>query len=489
MISVVIPAWNEEKLLPRCLASLKQQDFGGQYEIIVSDNDSTDGTAQIAHSFGARVVSCPRRGVTFARQTGAEAAIGELIVQADADTVYPRDWLSRIDRHFASHPRSAALAGRYIYEKPPWWAPFEMILRLVVNLSGLLFLGNAVFISGANFSFRSDYFGFAGGYSTTSLYPDQWGIAHRLSRFGKIYYDHRLVVTTSPRRVTIPLPRVLFTGLLNLMRILAHFGRHNASQLKKVSLRNTFTHTSARFSVILVMTALIAVIAYGYFIPSSQVFGRVYYKAATSEKVVALTFDDGPNEPYTSSILDILQSRGVKASFFVVANNVVLYPDVAKRIINDGHMLANHSETHRANHALSDFGNNDIIQAQENIARITGIIPHFYRPPHGKKSPWELEYLKKEGLVEVTWSAAVNDQHEFLRYGKPTPQNFAHEIVSEVKRGGIVLMHDGFGLEHNTTHADKSLTVSALPLIIDELQYQGFRFVTIAELFNVPAYN
>jgi len=102
-ISVIIPAFNEEKLLPRCLESLRNQDYEDEYEIIVADNGSTDDTAGIAREFGAKVVSCPnRRGVFHARQAGADAACGDIIAQADADTIYPRGWLRRIANQFAS---------------------------------------------------------------------------------------------------------------------------------------------------------------------------------------------------------------------------------------------------------------------------------------------------------------------------------------------------------------------------------------------------
>ena len=97
MISIVIPARNEEKLLPDSLRSLKDQDYQGEYEIILADNGSTDATAAIAGEFGVRVVDCHEiKSVFYARQIGADAARGDIIAQADADTIYPRDWLRRI---------------------------------------------------------------------------------------------------------------------------------------------------------------------------------------------------------------------------------------------------------------------------------------------------------------------------------------------------------------------------------------------------------
>ena len=108
--SVVIPAFNEVDYLGRTLQSLLQQDFEGSYEVIVVDNNSTDGTARLARGYGVRVVDEPEVGVCAARQRGADAAVGEIIVSTDADTVHPANWLRSIDANF-SDLSVAAVAG------------------------------------------------------------------------------------------------------------------------------------------------------------------------------------------------------------------------------------------------------------------------------------------------------------------------------------------------------------------------------------------
>jgi glycosyltransferase involved in cell wall biosynthesis len=100
MLSVVIPALNEEALLPACLKSIRQQDAGEPFEVIVVDNGSIDRTAEIARAWGARVVPCPERGVAHARQAGLEAARGDVIVQMDADAVLPPGALARVASWF-----------------------------------------------------------------------------------------------------------------------------------------------------------------------------------------------------------------------------------------------------------------------------------------------------------------------------------------------------------------------------------------------------
>lgn len=224
MISIIIPALNEEAYLPDCLNSLRNQDWSGDREIIVVDNGSTDGTARIAAAFGATVISCPKRGVAYARQAGAEQARGDIIVQVDADTTYPEDWLSHINSYFTSNADSAALAGRYVYSIPAGWAPLERVFRKYLNNVGAIFFHRPLSVSGANFAFRRDAFISAHGYDPASLYPDQWGISRRLSRFGRVQYDDDFVAITSSRRVAKP---VYVIGL-EIIRNCAHVGMHFA---------------------------------------------------------------------------------------------------------------------------------------------------------------------------------------------------------------------------------------------------------------------
>jgi glycosyltransferase involved in cell wall biosynthesis len=233
MISIVVPALNEEKYLPDCLTSLKNQQWNGQYEIIVVDNGSTDRTPQVAAQFGARVIFCSKRGVAFARQAGAEAASSEIVAQVDADTQYPPGWLAALDAYFSANPEASALGGRYVYTNPAWWAPLERAYRRSLNWVSSLFLRWPPSISGANFAYRISAFRKAGGYDAESLYPDQWGIARRLSRFGEVHYDHNLVVTTSARRVAKPFYVIMYEIVRNCCHVGAHFARHLMRSFKK----------------------------------------------------------------------------------------------------------------------------------------------------------------------------------------------------------------------------------------------------------------
>jgi peptidoglycan/xylan/chitin deacetylase (PgdA/CDA1 family) len=481
MISIVVPALNEEKLLPDCLESLRNQDYKGEYEIIVADNGSTDNTANIARSFGARVVSCAeKKCVSYARQVGAEAACGDIITQADADTIYPRDWLAKVANHFSSHPDAVAVAGRFMYRDPPSWAKLEYFLRDCANRLTVALLGRPFLVSGATFAFRRRAFLSVDGYQNSSYSADQYGISSRLSKVGKVSYDRDLYVLTSSRSIRKPLFLCTLEALVHISCWGSYVCKYYMNSLEEFTTKTTARRVAVRLSPV---AMLLILVVHGYVIPTSPVFGKVYYKGNCPEKVVALTFDDGPNEPYTSEIIDILDSYKVKATFFVIGKNVELYPDTAKRMIAEGYVLGNHSYSHNANHALTEYGARDLVVAEKAISDTVGVKPHLYRPPHGKKSPWELEAVRDQGMIEVTWSVSTGELNV------TSPVSVAEKIVSETHPDGIILLHDGYGTSHNCNKADKSLTVEALPLIIEKLQAEGYRFVTVPELLDVPAYN
>jgi peptidoglycan/xylan/chitin deacetylase (PgdA/CDA1 family)/GT2 family glycosyltransferase len=486
MISVVIPAFNEELLIAECLESLNHQDYSGEYEIIVVDNGSNDNTSLIAQKMGARIINCPQKGVSNARQAGADAAKGTIIVQADADTTYPKWWLSRIQKQFDTHPKAVAVAGTFIYRKPPWWAFFEYFARAFWNILATIFFRRPYIISGANFAFYKKTLAEIGGYHQQSYSSDQFDISTRLSKKGKIIFDRKSWSATSSRSVAKPTLVIIY----EFGRNLTLFARNAIKALVSLLMRKRDAKsrsikpgTLIKISIPILLIIMISIVCYGYFVPASPVFGRVYSKIRTTDRIIALTFDDGPNEPYTSQILDILAEYDIKATFFLVGKNVLLYPDTTRRILAEGNVIGNHTYSHNANHALFFSSYKDVQLAQETIFKVTGVYPHLYRPPHGKKSPWELGAIKNRNFIVVQWSISTKELS-----GNPAAL-LAEQIVSKSRPGGIILLHDGYGTIHNTEQADKHVTMEALPGIIRRLQSEGYTFVTVPELLNVPAYD
>ncbi len=196
---MVIPAYNEADYLPGALRSLRAQDFPGAVEVIVVDNGSTDGTADLAGRLGARVVEERTPGVCAARQRGTEAARGEIVVSTDADTVHPSDWLSRLDGRFAADPTTVAVAGPCRYADPPWWA--AVVPPLWFAGLAVLYdrLGRVGYVTATNVAFRR--VGFPGYDVRLTQGGDEADLLRRLRRWGRVVWDADNAVTTSSRRM------------------------------------------------------------------------------------------------------------------------------------------------------------------------------------------------------------------------------------------------------------------------------------------------
>ena len=184
-----------------------------------------------------------------------------------------------------------------------------------------------------------------------------------------------------------------------------------------------------------------------------------------SQKIIALTFDDGPKKD-TSRILDILKAKGVKATFFLVGKQVVLFPDTVKRIAKDGHEIGNHTYDHEDLEYLTEKEiTQQIFKNVATLRSLTGRDVRFLRPPgchEGKKLP---TVMRRFGFTTVLWTS------DCARYEGTTRKKLYNYAVSSARPGGIILLHN---LE--------LVTVQALPDIIDTLKSRGYRFVTLSEM-------
>ncbi|MEO7125947.1 MAG: glycosyltransferase family 2 protein [Nakamurella sp.] len=197
--SVVVPAFNEEFYIGDCLRSLNRQDYRGEVEVIVVDNNSTDRTAQVARELGATVVFEPRPGVCFARQSGTEVARGKIIVSTDADTTFDAGWLSRIDDSFRRYPTAVAVAGPCRFVRAPrWGAIYPTLLFGLVHLVRRV-TGRVFYISATNIAFRKSEFS---GYDTRLTQGgDEVDLLRRLRSRGKVVFDRGNASLTSSRRL------------------------------------------------------------------------------------------------------------------------------------------------------------------------------------------------------------------------------------------------------------------------------------------------
>lgn len=211
--------------------------------------------------------------------------------------------------------------------------------------------------------------------------------------------------------------------------------------------------------------------AHGAFHRNSFVFGPVLGKLPTTEKVIALTFDDGPNPEATPRILDALREKDVKATFFILGSHAESWPEIVRRISTEGHQVGNHGYFHRKLHFKRPFYvKRDIELGRRAIERAGGERPRWFRAPHGFRSPWVNPIARSMGEQIAGWTLGVWDTD------KPGVDEIIKRTVEGTRPGSIILLHDGDGYD---PEADRTQTAAAVPIIIDRLRDAGYRFVTL----------
>jgi len=198
-VSVVIPAFNEEKFLPNTLKSLREQDYKN-FEIIVVDNNSTDKTAEIAKSFGVKVILEKNKGAGAARQTGFLAAQGEIIATTDADTILPKNWLSEIIKRFQEDENLSAFGGLWNLYSGTSFAKFAVkhFIFLVWKLDK--FCSGGWSLPGCNMAVKKADFLKVGGFNVNIKLGEDADLSQRLKNVGKVVLDPNFRVQTSGRR-------------------------------------------------------------------------------------------------------------------------------------------------------------------------------------------------------------------------------------------------------------------------------------------------
>ncbi len=240
-----------------------------------------------------------------------------------------------------------------------------------------------------------------------------------------------------------------------------------------------------------VALALLAVVAFeGYrFVesPGNQLFGKTLVSGPKNERVVALTYDDGPNPPYTNRILAVLRAERVHATFFVVGRAVQAYPSVIRREAEDGDAIGNHTWSH--GHLLlygQDGLRRTLERTDQAIFAATGMHTRIMRPPFGARDWLVLGEVRKLGYTPVMWSVPLANDWEY-----PPARVIAARVLRYAGDGAIIDLHDGnrgIVCEHTRTAArlcDRSADVEASRLIIDALKREGFHFVTIPQLLRM----
>ncbi|MBL7685058.1 MAG: polysaccharide deacetylase family protein [Deltaproteobacteria bacterium] len=202
---------------------------------------------------------------------------------------------------------------------------------------------------------------------------------------------------------------------------------------------------------------------------------NAYCQGPPSEKIIALTFDDGPNEPYTSQILDILKEKKIHATFFLVGNHIRRFPETVKRIQQEGHVIGNHTDNHEGLFYKSPQEIREQFDRWEEAMRPFGYQATLFRSPHGWKSPFLNEILRERNMKLMGWTRGVWDSD------RPGVDVLFQRITSHPQNGMILLLHDGDGSRES---ADRSHTAEVLKPAIEFYEKQGFRFVTLNEMMR-----
>ena len=203
--------------------------------------------------------------------------------------------------------------------------------------------------------------------------------------------------------------------------------------------------------------------------------GQVIWEVNTKEKLVAITFDDGPHPIFTPQILDILAKYNAKATFFVVGNKVELYPNVVQRLKKEGHEIANHTKSHIYNGNITSATlTTELEQTDGIIQRIAGNKPTLYRPVGGLYNDLIINTAIKNGKMVILWSWHQDPED----WKRPPASRIARKITKGVQPGNIILLHDWIGSEATK----ESQTVKALENVMEYLSQNGYECVTVSEL-------
>ncbi|HEX2850532.1 MAG TPA: polysaccharide deacetylase family protein [Acidimicrobiales bacterium] len=212
--------------------------------------------------------------------------------------------------------------------------------------------------------------------------------------------------------------------------------------------------------------------------PDAAWFGSIVAHGPRDRPEVALTFDDGPDDPATLEIRDLLAARGLEAVFFSIGRAVDERPDITKALVASGQIVGNHSYRHDEIRWL-DPRYPELGRAEAAIGRATGECPTFFRPPHGQHTPFMARVVARAHMKMIGWDVSAAD------WVTHDPRVVAARVLRRVRPGSIIDLHDG--LDANVT-ADRSVVVRALPLILDGLAERHLTPVRLDRMLGVNPY-
>jgi peptidoglycan/xylan/chitin deacetylase (PgdA/CDA1 family) len=210
--------------------------------------------------------------------------------------------------------------------------------------------------------------------------------------------------------------------------------------------------------------------------PTGQWFGRTFTALPRGTKQIALTYDDGPNDPHTLRLLEVLAKHEVCATFFLIGRYVRERPDIAREIAKAGHVVANHTFTHPLLTFNSAAGiRRELADCRAALQDAIGEHSNLFRPPFGGRRPAVLLVARELGLEPVMWNVTGYD------WNAPPAAVIEEKVAKQLRGGDVVLLHDG---GHKHMGADRSQTVIATDHLITRYKLERSTFVTISEMMR-----
>ena len=227
--------------------------------------------------------------------------------------------------------------------------------------------------------------------------------------------------------------------------------------------------------------AFAAVVGAGYqsMAPTGQWFGRAFcgrpFKSGqTRSKQIALTFDDGPNDPHTLRLLEVLEEHNIHATFFMIGRYVRQRPDIAAEVQKQGHVVANHTFTHPLlTIQLMKHIREEITQCRAALTDAVGDHSNLFRSPWGGRRPGVFRLVRQLGLEPIMWNVTGYD------WNAPSADYIEQKVTGRIRGGDVVLLHDGGHLDFG---ADRSKTVEVVERVILRYKAEGYEFVTVPEM-------
>jgi peptidoglycan-N-acetylglucosamine deacetylase len=224
------------------------------------------------------------------------------------------------------------------------------------------------------------------------------------------------------------------------------------------------------------LTAAAAASAAGYqsMAPSGQWYGKTFAGGIPGSKQIALTYDDGPNDPHTQKLLDVLAKHSVRATFFMIGRYVQQRPDIARAVAQAGHVIGNHTFTHPFLIFESEARTRtQLVDCHQALEDAVGEHSNLFRPPFGGRRPATLRIGRELRLQTVMWSVTGYD------WNAPQAAVIEKRVARQMRGGDLILLHDG---GHRTMGADRAQTVIATDNLIRRYKNEGYEFVPVEEM-------